>query len=84
LRVIESPYLTQSGTPYEQRRTWRERLFTRPWHPLRKTRIVVPQVPYQGVVKIDDRMIVVHPAIVRQLLDTFGAPSGSSRTGPHV
>lgn len=67
MRVVESVWLTQSGTPYEVRRTWRERLFTRPWRPLRATRTVVPQVPYEGAVQLNATTIAMHPAIVRKL-----------------
>lgn len=67
MRVIESPYLTQPGTPYTVRRTWRERLFSRPWRPLVVTRTVVPQVPYDGVVKLNEHTLVMHPEMFRKL-----------------
>ena len=41
LRIIENPLMVEDGEPYEIRRTWRERLFSWPWRPLRATRMVV-------------------------------------------
>lgn len=70
LRIIESLYLTQPGTPYQVRRTWPERLLSRPWRPFQATRTVVPQVPYQGAVRIDASTVAMHPAMVRQLRET--------------
>lgn len=67
MRVIESPFLEQDGAPYEVRRTWRERLFTRPWRPLVTTRTVVPKVPYKGAVQLNAHTLVMHPAMLREL-----------------
>ena len=67
LRVIESEWLTQDGEPVQVRRTWRERLFSRPWRPLQATRTVIPQVPYQGAMTLGRDAVVMHPAIARQM-----------------
>ena len=67
MRVIESAYLEQDGEPYTARRTWRERLFRRPWRPLQATRVIVPKIPYQGAVRLNSTTLVMHPAIVRTL-----------------
>jgi hypothetical protein len=69
MRIIESEYLVEDGNPYEVRRTWRERLFTRPWRPLRATRTVVPKMPLKGAVRLDARTLVMHPATYRELKD---------------
>lgn len=69
LRIIESEHLTEAGEPYEVRRTWRERLLTRPFRPFVATRTVVPQVPYRGAFQLNAHTLVMHPAIVRQLRD---------------
>ena len=71
MRVIESVHLTQNGEPYEVRRTWRERLLTRPWRPLQATRTVMPHVPYQGAVRLDRNTLVMHPAVWKQLRETL-------------
>ena len=67
IRIIESAYLTQDGEPITIRRTWRERLFSRPWTPQKATRVVIPQVPYEGAIEIGRNTVVMHPAIVRRL-----------------
>lgn len=71
MRVIESPYLEQDGEPYTVRRTWRERLFSRPWRPLKATRVVVPRVPYRGAYSLNATTIVMHPAVLRELRQTM-------------
>lgn len=68
MRVIESIYLTQDGEPYEARRSWHARLFSRPWRPWRATYRVVPKIPYQGAVQIDDHTLVMHPYTLQQLM----------------
>lgn len=67
MRVIESVYLIEDGEPYEVRRPWRERLFSRPWRPMQATRLVVPKVPYRGAFKLTDKTLVMHPETLRQL-----------------
>lgn len=69
LHIITSPYLEQDGEPYTVRRTWRERLFTRPWRPLISTRVVVPRIPYRGAVQISKTTLVMHPETFRALKD---------------
>lgn len=66
-RVIESEYLTEAGEPVQVRRSWRERLFSRPWRPLRQTRTVIPQVPMKGGYRLGKHTIVMHPETLRQL-----------------
>ena len=67
LRVIASPYLTEPGEPYQVRRSWKERLFSRPWTPLIRTRVVVPKVPMKGGYQLGDGSIVMHPQMIQQL-----------------
>lgn len=62
MRIIQSPYLEQDGEPVQVRRSWRERLFTRPWRPLVKTRTVVPRIPHRGAIQLDANTLVMHPA----------------------
>jgi hypothetical protein len=66
-RVIESPYLTQPGDPVTVRRTWRERLLSLPWRPFVATRVVIPQVPYRGFVRLNAHTIAMHPETLREL-----------------
>ncbi len=60
LSIVESEALTIPGTPYEQRRTWKERLFSRPWRPMQATRTVVPRLPDPQSYKIGSRLFM-HP-----------------------
>lgn len=71
--IIESVYLEEDGEPYEQRRTWRERLFSRPWRPLKATRTVVPKVPSRKFVLLDSRTVVMHPAMRQELQSALSA-----------
>ena len=34
VKIIESLLMVEDGAPYEVKRSWRERLFSRPWRPL--------------------------------------------------
>lgn len=67
IRIIESELMVEDGEPYEVRRTWKERLFTRPWRPWKATRTVVPKVPMKGGYRLADGTIIVHPAIARKM-----------------
>ena len=67
MHIIESVYLVENGEPIVVHRTWRERLFSRPWTPLIKTRTVVPQIPYRGAVQLDANTLVMHPYTLAQL-----------------
>lgn len=67
MHVIESLYLTEAGEPYAVRRSWRERLFSRPWRPMTATRTITPQVPMKGGFHLADGTLVMHPETLRQL-----------------
>lgn len=64
--VTLSPWLTKAGPPQQIRRTWRERLFSRPWRPLQATYTVVPQVPSDQILQTPDGL-VMHPEMWRKL-----------------
>lgn len=66
-RVITSEYLTEPGEPIEVRRSWRERLFSRPWQPRKRTRTVIPQVPSRQASIMPNGTIVIHPAMLSAL-----------------
>lgn len=75
MRVILNNLLEQDGEPYTVRRTWRERLFTRPWRPHVATRTITPKVPYKGAFQIDANTVVMHPETYHQMtkaLDKYG------------
>lgn len=66
IRIIENPILTMEGTPYEVKRTWKERLFTLPWEPLKATKTVVPQVPSTEIIYANGVM-VMHPEMANKI-----------------
>lgn len=66
-RILESLYLTEAGEPYQVRRTWRERLCSRPWRPLQATKTITPHVPMKGGYQLADGTLVMHPETVRKL-----------------
>ncbi len=71
IRVIESTYLVEDGTPYQRRRTWRERFFGRPWRPWAATCTVVPKVPSREVIMLNPGTMVVHPQTLRTMRAAF-------------
>jgi len=68
LKIIEDPNMTEEGEPYEVARSWRERLFTRPWEPFRSTKMVVPQVPMSSFIQ-KGTTLIGHPELVRALMN---------------
>lgn len=66
-KVVANPILTKTETR-EVKRTWKERLFTRPWQPLKVMRTESYQVPDHGVV-VDrrNRVIHAHPVVVKEI-----------------
>lgn len=81
LRVITSLFLEEDGEPVTVRRTWRERLLTRPWRPLLATRVVIPKVPYRGAVRLNATTLVMHPATLRALQKQCDLMGSDSRFG---
>lgn len=77
LRVIENDALTETETTVVPR-TWRERLWSWPWHPWGRTRLEARQVPSEQVYLLNDNVVVMHPAIAQRLRATVGA----ARSGP--
>ena len=82
MRIIESAYLMEPGEPRVERRTWRERLWSRPWRPWVATRTVIPQVPHRGALRLSDGTLVMHPATVKQLHDTLHGERCQQCGGP--
>jgi len=54
----------------EAMRSWRERLFSRPWQPFRRTKIETIQVPNPDLFIAGTR-IVGHPATIQRLMDSL-------------
>lgn len=74
MTVIESTELTVPGPERTARRSWRERLFSRPWRPLVKTRTYTPRLPHPGGVRFENdgrHYLMMHPATYAALKATF-------------
>jgi len=52
------------------KRSWKERLFSFPWHPFQKTKVVTYNVPDETVLKMDDK-IICHPTIYEKILEIY-------------
>jgi len=70
IQITTDKNMTVAGEPYQVKRGWVDRLFTRPWTPLKATRTAIPQVPSKEVLRFGDRM-VMHPEIYMRLLREF-------------
>jgi hypothetical protein len=64
--IVESDVCVVDGEPYNRVRPWRERLFSRPWRPLKKTVRVVPKVPLDGGYQMGD-FLLVHPVTMQRI-----------------
>lgn len=62
----ECEWFTIPGTPYQERRSWRDRLCTRPWRPWIAFRTITPQIPDPAVYRIGDALYG-HPDTLRTL-----------------
>jgi hypothetical protein len=69
--IRTDPNLVENGEPYEVRRTWYERLFTRPWRPLTTTRWVVPKVPMKSIIHLSDGTMIMHPTTLEEMKATL-------------
>lgn len=69
-QIIEDERLTINGDPYKVDRTWKERLFTLPWRPLRSFRYQRDQIPSTQVIQNGNKLIM-HPAIAKALHDSM-------------
>ena len=67
VRVLENPLLVVDGDPVEVLRTWKERLFSRPWRPFKATKTVIPKVPMPPVYLTGDGTVYAHPEIAAQI-----------------
>ena len=72
VRIMEDALMVEDGEPYEVCRTWRERLFSTPWRPLRTTRTAIPKVPKMDAVRLPDGTLVMHPEMMARLRELHG------------
>lgn len=66
--IYENANMVIDGEPYEVRRTWRERLLSRPWRPWRATRWVTPKIPDPRVLAgPNNRWFMAHPMVADRI-----------------
>ncbi|QBJ04482.1 hypothetical protein HOV23_gp091 [Pseudomonas phage Lana] len=65
VRIIATPSMTDSKTE-EVPRSWKERLFSLPWQPLKKVRYVTTQVPSDQIIRFQDTFFA-HPALIEKI-----------------
>ena len=66
MQLLESAYMTVTKET-TVKRSWRERLLSRPWRPWKTTKIVVSQEPDPNLYRIGRTQIVGHPATIAKL-----------------
>jgi hypothetical protein len=62
LAVITSWTITKKSDPIKTKRTWKERLFTKPWMPLVKSKWIVTDIPDLNTYYRMPGKIIMHPA----------------------
>lgn len=67
-KIITDPNMTEVTGSYEKIRTWKERLFTRPWKPWKKYKTVITRKPSTMVYTYHNYM-VMHPETARVIRD---------------
>lgn len=67
VKIITNHLMVENGDPYKVIRTWKERLFSCPWRPFKKTRTIIPKVPMRSVMKLPNGTYVMHPAMLNEL-----------------
>ena len=65
IQIIESDQMVERKET-EVLRTWKERLFSFPWKPLKKSKTVVTYIPKQEILQYGN-MIVCHPAVAARI-----------------
>ena len=69
-RLVESPFIVKEFYRLVPR-TWRERLFSRPWRPLVGIKEVIDYVPMEKVAIIENggqTLVIGHPKVILNLV----------------
>lgn len=67
MKIIEDINMTEEGEPYQIRRSWKERLFSRPWRPRQRMKTIVPRVPSEKCYLLGNNTIMMHPETAQKL-----------------
>lgn len=65
--MVTDVNLVEPGEPAVVRRSWRERLFSRPWRPWQPTKLVPTTKPRKDLLVVGN-MVLVHPARLNDLM----------------
>jgi hypothetical protein len=65
-QVLTNPHLLDYETVTEIR-AWRERLWSWPWRPWQRTKLVVRSVPSRKIIQLGGYKLLMHPAIFAEL-----------------
>ena len=71
IKIIENPACVDTVTE-RRRRTWRERLFTWPWRPLKDIEVKIKEVPSRKLTWTSANVVVCHPERAIELRRELG------------
>lgn len=72
-KIHQNSNMLDDGPPEERVRSWKERLFTRPWKPWKKTKWVPTKVPSCTILHMPDGSLMMHPIMFREALSAIAA-----------
>jgi len=75
IKIIEDINMVVPGEPYEKQRTFKERWFTLPWRPFKKTKTIVPMVPSKEIICWENNF-VMHPTAKEAILQEMARARG--------
>lgn len=75
VEIRTNMWLTEDGEPRQVRRSWRSRLFSRPWRPWRATFTEIPQVPSKRLIQLTATRWMCHPAMLEELKRQLDRPA---------
>lgn len=68
--IIADESLVVPGPPEIIKRTWKERLFSMPWKPLKKTKTVATWLPSPKVIMSEaSRTITAHTVVAKEMIE---------------
>lgn len=71
LNIIEDKNLVIQDGITTLNRTWKERLFTRPWKPWIATKEIANMIPNPDVFIIKGKTVLAHPATAQKIKEMF-------------
>jgi len=77
-KIIYDDRLVEEGESYDVKRTWKERLFTLPWRPLKATKTITPMVPMTEALVMPDGTMVMHPKLAEIVNQHVGSLNGGA------